>query len=92
MGDLNKRGHLELMETIWVQKALGPNFIDLFQRDKSPSFTVVRHPIYRLVSAWLEKLGPIEPGHSEKDKDLHFVICRNFEFEFYLFSFFLNLI
>ena len=73
IGDLSKQGHSDLMEMIWVRKSLGPNIIDFFQRDKSPSFTVVRHPLYRLVSAWLEKLGPMEPGHSERDKALHFV-------------------
>ena len=61
------------MNVIWVQKALGPYVLNVSERDENPSFTVVRHPIYRLVSAWLEKLGPMEPGHSERDKALQFV-------------------
>ena len=78
IGDLNKRGHSDLMEMIWVRKSLGPNIISFPKRNNSPSFTVVRHPIYRLVSAWLEKLGPVEPGHSERDKTFQFVIISTF--------------
>ena len=72
-GTVNEKEHTDLMKSIWSEQEWGPNIIKVSKRDDFPSFTVVRHPIYRLVSAWLEKLGPMEPGHSEKDKSLNFV-------------------
>ena len=69
--------HGELMYEIWYENKIGPE-LELVPRDvKFPSFTFVRNPLERLISAWREKLGPLADGDLLENKVKYFVglIC-----------------
>ena len=76
------------MYKVWYERNLGPELMEApedYTWNHQPSFTIVRNPLHRLVSAWREKLGPMTEGDLLADKANFFVI----NFSFYLF--FLNI-
>ena len=78
----NTRLHGDLMREVWYSRDFGPE-LGLINSDQSlelnlPSFTIVRNPIYRFVSAWREKLGPFQEGDTISGKEKIFVYFKLF--------------
>ena len=74
------------MYQIWYQRQIGPELIKVFDDNtwsEISSFTIVRNPLQRLVSAWRDKLGPMAEGDLLADKVRFFVSCI-FSVFFYL--------
>ena len=63
------------MKQIWVDNNYGSELDEIknFKKFRNlPSFTIVRNPIERVVSAWREKVGPLASGDSLSEKVMFF--------------------
>ena len=68
--------HYELIKDTWLHPRWAhklEGFVNLTKFLHLPSFTVVRNPIDRVVSAWREKLGPLDFGDLLSEKIKYFV-------------------
>ena len=80
---LREMSHGELMFEIWHRRNLAPELrlmseLDIGRRKMFPSFTIVRNPLHRLVSAWREKLGPLTDGDVLFNKVKYYVVFSSF--------------
>ena len=72
----NVKNHQELMKEVWLHPRWAPElegFVNVTQFLHLPSFTIVRNPIDRVVSAWREKLGPLDSSDLLSEKVLFWV-------------------
>ena len=69
------------MKEVWHSKEIGPELEQINSHQSLelnlPSFTIVRNPVYRFVSAWREKLGPFQEGDLISGKEVFFVSLSN---------------
>ena len=77
-GNLQEKSHGEMMLETWYERKWAPELRLLANKEAKqlhqlPSFTIVRNPLHRLVSAWREKLGPLSDGDVLAEKVYFFV-------------------
>ena len=69
------KSHVELMKEVWADNNYGSQMEQIRSYKDFrylPSFTFVRNPIDRVISAWREKLGPLSSSDSLAEKVMFF--------------------